>query len=346
MRGALSYRRRHLRAFAAGLAVTAGCAAITTLSIGAGYYTALALNASPETAAEATLAANEAADAPDAKPRLAVAALADEDVKLSPIFARFPSPDNELAAISPAVNAARSFTLAAASPSDVTGSVATPAPKPPPPKVVSMAMFSEPKTSDAAPASARTGTQVAALSPSDIKIAPQVEEARPRTAVYDITTKIVYMPNGEKLEAHSGYGMFMDSPKHVNMKMRGSTPPNVYRLRLRERLFHGVAAIRMLPEDESVMHNRNGILAHSYLLGPSGQSHGCVSFKDYPRFLRAFQRGEVDRMVVVARMDHPPAFYARRGTKDAVAKEAAVKDAAPREAAMKEFPAVKSDNEL
>jgi hypothetical protein len=28
-----------------------------------------------------------------------------------------------------------------------------------------------------------------------------------------------------------------------------------------------------------------------------------VSFKDYPKFLNAFLRGEVDRMIVVARLD-------------------------------------------
>jgi hypothetical protein len=39
--------------------------------------------------------------------------------------------------------------------------------------------------------------------------------------------------------------------------------------------------------------------AHSYLLGPTGESNGCVSFEDYPKFLQAFLRGEVDRMVVV-----------------------------------------------
>jgi hypothetical protein len=59
------------------------------------------------------------------------------------------------------------------------------------------------------------------------------------------------------------------------------------------------------------MYNRDGILAHSYMLGPSGQSNGCVSFKDYPKFLRAYLRGEIDRIVVVSRLDRPPAFATR-----------------------------------
>ena len=98
-----------------------------------------------------------------------------------------------------------------------------------------------------------------------------------RIAIYDITARTVYLPSGRRLEAHSGYGGYMDSPRHVHVRMRGATPPNVYNLTLRERLFHGVRALRLNPVDGSRMYGRAGILAHSYLLGPNGQSHGCVS---------------------------------------------------------------------
>ena len=54
------------------------------------------------------------------------------------------------------------------------------------------------------------------------------------------------------------------------MKRTGPTPPNVYELKLRETLFHGVRAIRLVPADSSKMYGRDGILAHSYLLGPNG----------------------------------------------------------------------------
>ena len=47
------------------------------------------------------------------------------------------------------------------------------------------------------------------------------------------------------------------------------------------------------------MFGRDGLLAHSYMLGPNGQSNGCVSFSDYPAFLDAYLRGEVDRLMVV-----------------------------------------------
>jgi hypothetical protein len=127
-----------------------------------------------------------------------------------------------------------------------------------------------------------------------------------RTAVYDISARTVYMPDGRRLEAHSGLGDRMDDPRHVNVKREGPTPPNVYNLSLRENLFHGVRAIRLNPVGDGKMYGRDGILAHSYLLGPSGESNGCVSFTDYPAFLNAFLRGEVTRLVVVERLANPP----------------------------------------
>ena len=98
----------------------------------------------------------------------------------------------------------------------------------------------------------------------------------------------------------------MDDPSYVNAKDSGPTPPNVYELKLRESPFHGVRAIRLIPTDSSKMHGRDGMLAHSYLLGANGQSNGCVSFKDYAAFLNAFERGEVNRLVVVEHLADPP----------------------------------------
>ena len=123
-----------------------------------------------------------------------------------------------------------------------------------------------------------------------------------RTAVYDIAARTVYMPDGTRLEAHSGLGKHRDDPQSVSKKNRGPTPPNVYELTMRERLFHGVRAIRLNPVAGSTMYGRDGILAHTYMLGPTGQSFGCVSFKDYNKFLQAFLRGEVTRMIVAPRL--------------------------------------------
>jgi hypothetical protein len=122
-----------------------------------------------------------------------------------------------------------------------------------------------------------------------------------RTAVYDIEAHTVYLPSGKKLEAHSGLGDWMDDPSSMRKRMRGVTPPNTYELTLREAMFHGVQAIRLNPVDEDKMFGRDGILAHTYMLGPNGQSNGCVSFRDYAAFLRAFRNGEVNRMLVVER---------------------------------------------
>ena len=120
-----------------------------------------------------------------------------------------------------------------------------------------------------------------------------------RTAVYDISARTVYLPNGEKLEAHSGLGDKLDDPRYVHVRMLGPTPPNVYDLTLRAQPFHGVQAIRLNPLDDDQMFGRAGMLAHNYMLGPNGQSNGCVSFRDYQKFLNAYLRGDIDRLVVV-----------------------------------------------
>ena len=132
-----------------------------------------------------------------------------------------------------------------------------------------------------------------------------------RAAVYDISARTVYLPNGEKLEAHSGLGDKIDDPQYVHVRMRGPTPPNVYDLTLREKLFHGVRAIRLNPVDDGKMFGRDGILAHSYMLGSNGQSNGCVSFKNYQKFLQAFLSGEVDRLVVVPNLGSEPSRIVR-----------------------------------
>jgi hypothetical protein len=172
--------------------------------------------------------------------------------------------------------------IAAVEPEDTTGSIPRVTPVPAPEPKMKLASLPPPSEPDS-PASA-------------------IDR---RTAVYDIASATVYMPNGRRLEAHSGLGRMMDdpSPQYIRTRMRGPTPPNVYQLTLREQLFHGVRAIRLTPVDEKKMYGRDGMLAHTYMLGPNGQSNGCVSFKNYDAFLQAFLDGEVKRMVVVPRLD-------------------------------------------
>ena len=123
------------------------------------------------------------------------------------------------------------------------------------------------------------------------------------TAVYDISAHTVYMPDGTRLEAHSGLGSRLDDPRYADERMHGVTPPNIYDLELREAPFHGVRALRMLPQDESKTFGRSGLLAHTYMLGPNGDSNGCVSFRNYDAFLQAYLNQKIKRLAVVARLD-------------------------------------------
>ncbi|MBR1091280.1 DUF2778 domain-containing protein [Bradyrhizobium manausense] len=124
------------------------------------------------------------------------------------------------------------------------------------------------------------------------------------TAVYDITAKTVYLPDGTKLEAHSGLGENLDDPRSQRVRMRGVTPPHIYNLKPREALFHGVPALRLTPVGgENAIYGRDGLLAHTFMLGPNGDSNGCVSFKDYYAFLDAYRNKGIRKLAVLARVD-------------------------------------------
>jgi Tlde1 domain len=184
-------------------------------------------------------------------------------------------------------------------------------PKPAAPKVAAVA-HEPPRRELPKPAAPK----VAVVTPEPPKPAHDKAAARDadnRTAVYDIAAHTVYLPNGKTLEAHSGLGHRLDDPRFAAKKNRGPTPPNVYELTLRERLFHGVRAIRLNPVDEDKMHGRDGMLAHTYMLGPTGQSYGCVSFKNYKAFLQAYLKGEVNRLVVVPHLEGKPSDVAQSG---------------------------------
>jgi len=146
------------------------------------------------------------------------------------------------------------------------------------------------------------------FTPRDKQVADAVIAANPRTAIYDISARAVYMPNGETLEAHSGLGEWLDDPTSFRRKGRGVTPPNTYKISLREKPFHGVQALRLTPIDGTKMYGRDGMLAHTYMLGPNGQSNGCVSFRDYEKFLQAYNNGEVERLIVVPRISTATAY--------------------------------------
>ena len=125
-----------------------------------------------------------------------------------------------------------------------------------------------------------------------------------QTAVYDISARTVYLPDGTKLEAHSGLGSKIDDPRSSHIRMMGVTPPHIYELTPREALFHGVPALRLTPVGgEDKIFGRSGLLAHTYMLGPNGDSNGCVSFKDYYAFLNAYRNKGIKRLAVLARVE-------------------------------------------
>jgi len=211
---------------------------------------------------------------------------------------------------------------------DITGSLGGDAPRPvkivavaPPPKIEPPVSLAPPKAVPVAAIAPKRPSRpltpheklygpvrLASLAPVNLK--SDSGSALPgasydlQTAVYVIGDKKVYMPDGSTLEAHSGLGDFMDDVRYVNVRMRGATPPHVYDMKMRESLFHGVEAIRLTPVGgEEAIFNRAGLLAHPYMLGPNGQSNGCVSFKDYSAFLQAFKAGRISRLAVIAKLD-------------------------------------------
>jgi hypothetical protein len=56
----------------------------------------------------------------------------------------------------------------------------------------------------------------------------------------------------------------------------------------------------MIPEDSLKVFGRAGLLAHSFMLGPNGDSNGCVSFKNYDASLQAYLDHKIKRLAVVA----------------------------------------------
>ena len=296
-RAAISDRQHRLRKVAAGVAIGLGCTTIAAGIVGAGLYFGAAHEALANTSDETG----------------AITAQSIVEKNALAFAARYPLPDTHFAP-SRADDTNANPTLAFSIPASA--QVPPRAAAPAKPKLMSLAMFND-KAAETKPQQA--GVRLASLGPVDVDVAPQDDALVTRTAIYDITAQALYMPNGEKLEAHSGWGEFMDNPRHVHRRMRGATPPNTYKLTMREAKFHGVEAVRMNPENDDAMMGRAGILVHPYMLGPTGQSNGCISLKEYGKFLDAFKRGEVDRIVVVSRLDQPPPAYARANPLSATA---------------------------
>ncbi len=160
-----------------------------------------------------------------------------------------------------------------------------------------------PRASDAQPPVGSALSYAELAEPARVTISGPFSALDERTAVYDISARTVYLPDGTMLEAHSGRGDRLDNPLYVHEHMKGATPPQIYELALREKPFHGVRALRLKPIGSGRVFGRTGLLAHTYMLGPTGESNGCLVFKNYAPFLQAFEKGEIRRLVVVAHLD-------------------------------------------
>ena len=131
-------------------------------------------------------------------------------------------------------------------------------------------------------------------------VAPVADAADDKyTAVFDMRSGKVTLPDGTVLEAHSGRGKHRDNPNSANIKNTGPTPPGLYKLSPRESLFHGVEALRLTPINGTDAQGRDGLLAHTYMMAKPGDSHGCVVFKNYPAFLDAYKNGQIRQIRVV-----------------------------------------------
>lgn len=131
-------------------------------------------------------------------------------------------------------------------------------------------------------------------------VAPVADAADDKyTAVFDMRSGRVTLPDGTVLEAHSGRGEHRDNPNSAHLSNTGPTPPGLYRLSRRESLFHGVEALRLNPINGTDAQGRTGLLAHNYMMKRSGDSHGCVVFKNYPDFLNAYKNGQIRQLRVV-----------------------------------------------
>jgi hypothetical protein len=191
--------------------------------------------------------------------------------------------------------------------------VATPLPPPRPEGMTRQAVAAAPQTTEPRLAALPPQPESQPSEPGILdklfgdpdRAAKAVLAAHPNTVLYDIVKRAVYLPDGTRLEAHSGFGEWMDDPESVRRKNVGVTPPNVYAVSFREKPFHGVRALRMKPVGDGNMYGRDGILAHSFLLGEAGASNGCISIREYDTFLKAFEDGHFNRIIVVRSVDDP-----------------------------------------
>ena len=122
------------------------------------------------------------------------------------------------------------------------------------------------------------------------------------TAVYDLSAHTVYLPNGTKLEAHSGLGDRLDDPNHVNERMRGATPPHLYETRAAGGFVPRRAGLASKSHRRRrYFRPRRSTRPHLYA-GPELGIPTAACRSRTTTDLRAYQNGEIRKLAVVARL--------------------------------------------
>jgi len=97
------------------------------------------------------------------------------------------------------------------------------------------------------------------------------------TAVYDISARTVYLPDGHPAGSPFRARRKLDDPRYVHVRMHGATPPHVYSWSRARRWFHGVPALRLKPVGgEEAIFGRTGLLAHTYMLAQRRFQRLCL----------------------------------------------------------------------
>jgi hypothetical protein len=101
------------------------------------------------------------------------------------------------------------------------------------------------KRPDAAPALAYAATDGGVFNNGQSITSGRSLASDGQTAIYDISARTVYMPDGTKLEAHSGFGDLLDDPRHCGLSRSAAKAKSMgARVSLRTPICSGRTATR------------------------------------------------------------------------------------------------------
>ena len=121
------------------------------------------------------------------------------------------------------------------------------------------------------------------------------------TAVYDISARVVYLPDGTSSKPIRAWG----TPSTIRATKRARSRPDAapsLPVGAPRRLVPRRSGPAPQPDRGRRSLRPAGLLAHPFMLGPNGDSNGCVSFRDYEAFLKAYENGQINKLAVVTRL--------------------------------------------